>query len=651
MKQLLKIKKDFILQDIPLPQCDSKEVLIKTTHSLYLRDVERSILFANKGNPFTKLLHDPEMLNFAIKKIKADGFQKTLSFGRAMMANWHTTGALILGEVEKVGTAIKDLSIGDTVVATGWYKANHAQYNAVTRSLVVPIPKSTDPLAALYSIYASKLMMLLDLLKIPSTSTIHCTGSEIGCAILESIVSEQKYALPKSGKVDFLFVLNTDITSNLLQQIRKHLHPQTHIIVISEKEIDTLLFAPYTAEQYCFFFDDRKLHLGNNDKRSLIDNLSEKHVHHFIATTKPELIHSLSTVSKDFAKTTSLYTSTTPAALIIYPHPDKLQTTIRYNSKEKPSGKVGVALLGVGNMARAVHLPILLDRNDIFIKYVFSKSGRSAASMAVHYAIPCATSSYEEILQDPEIGVIVILTHHSTHASYAIQAINANKHVFIEKPLCLTEQEGDDLIKAAGKSSSIVTVGFNKPFAPLAKQLKESLQNRKHPLLLTHRLQAPINFGKPWYYAEETGGGRLVGEYCHLFDFALYLTGSHIKSVHAAPLVSSDPYLLGDSNLVVTLTMEDGSIATLICSEDGNSKAPKERIEVVVDGKVFVLQDWQDLSINNTIRSSKINKGYMEHWDNFFRSIHGDTQPLVPLTRAFEAMKACFEASKQIPKR
>jgi len=89
MKQLLKIKKDFILQEIPLPQCDRNEVLIRTTHSLYLKDIERSILFASKSNPLTKLLHDPELLNFAIKKVKADGLKKTLSFGKAMMANWH----------------------------------------------------------------------------------------------------------------------------------------------------------------------------------------------------------------------------------------------------------------------------------------------------------------------------------------------------------------------------------------------------------------------------------------------------------------------------------------------------------------------------------------------------------------------------------
>src|SRR3989338_10629991 len=166
MKQLVRIKKDFVLADVPAPVCESNGVLVRNTYSLHLPEVEKNVLEANQGNIISKMLKQKELLDFVFTKVRKDGFRKTYSFGKAMMANWHTLGALCLGEVIEKGKEVRDISVGDTVVCTGWHDANHAEYVSVPARLVAKIPSALPPEVALLAPYGAKLLALINFLQI-----------------------------------------------------------------------------------------------------------------------------------------------------------------------------------------------------------------------------------------------------------------------------------------------------------------------------------------------------------------------------------------------------------------------------------------------------------------------------------------------------
>lgn len=624
MKQLVRIKKDFVLADVPVPVCESNGVLVRNIYSLHLPEVERNVLEANKGNILSKMLKQKELLDFVFTKMKKDGLRKTYAFGQAMMANWHTLGASCLGEVIEKGKEVKHLSVGDKVVCTGWHHANHAEYVSVPSSLAAKIPASVPPERALLAPYGAKLLALIRMLQIKPTHTIVVYGSTLGAQLLVSLLEEQGYAVFTSpaGKatVDYVFTIHSELNQHDVSALRAVCSPQTRYIAVSEKKIDPAVAVDLGCHmvQYPFFLSDRKLHVGHEEGRSLLETLSQGEVNHFLKiAAKGQLPKHVVMTKIPFSKAPELYTGWGVAPMIIeYSAANTPQRTIQHFPSSKPANSFGIAVIGAGNMARNIHLPVLCSHLNSYVKYIFTHSGRSAASMAVHYHIPYSTSSYAEVLNDPEIEAVVILTHHSTHASYALQAMRAGKSVFMEKPLCLTEAECKQLQKVYAEHPVTFSVGFNKTFSPLAQEAKTFFANRKHPLFLSYRLQAPLNLNKPWYYDPAIGGGRLLGEYCHLFDFAYWMIGKPVSKISVTPLISADPYFLAESNVVVTLSFEDGSIATLLCSEDGTTTSPKERIELISDNHMMIIEDWESVTLNGKKKNIGVQKGYTEHWED-----------------------------------
>ncbi len=658
MKQLVRIKKDFILADVPAPVCESNGVLVRNKYSLHLPEVEKNVLEANTGNIISKILKQKELLNFVYTKMKKDGLRRTYAFGKAMMANWHTLGALCLGEVIEKGKGVIGISVGDKVVCTGWHQANHADYVSVPAPLVAKVPSSLTPELALLIPYGAKLLALIRFLQIKPTQTILVYGGNLGAQLFVSLLEEQGYSVFTSpaGKaaVDYIFTVHSELSGEDTSLLRKVCSAQTKYIAISEKKMNSTIATNLGCSfvQYPFFLSDRKLHLGNDEGRSILETIPPEEVARFLKIAKKRTLFKLEKMATiPFSRTPELYTAWGVAPVMIeYTATAAPERTVQHFSASKPAGTFGIAVIGAGNMARNVHLPILCTHPHSYVKYIFTHSGRSAASMAIHYHLPYSTSSYVDVLKDPEIDAVVILTHHSTHASYALQALKAGKSVFTEKPLCLTEAECKRLQQAYAEHPVTFSVGFNKTFSPLAQEAQAFFANRKHPLFLSYRLQAPLNLNKPWYYDPAVGGGRLLGEYCHLFDFASWMVGKPVSRISVAPLSSTDPYFLPDSNVVVTLSFEDGSVATLLCSEDGTTNSPKERIELISDNNMMILEDWESITLNGKHRKTAVQKGYTEHWDNFFANLQGEKVPLVEMERAATVFRLSFEAHRKLKK-
>ncbi|HET9909328.1 MAG TPA: Gfo/Idh/MocA family oxidoreductase, partial [Anaerolineales bacterium] len=256
-----------------------------------------------------------------------------------------------------------------------------------------------------------------------------------------------------------------------------------------------------------------------------------------------------------------------------------------------------------------------------------------------------ATSSDEEIINDPNINTVAILTRHDSHAELAIKALKAGKYVFVEKPLAINSTQlsaVSEQLKA--NSESLLTVGFNRRFSPLGQQLSAFYKNRNEPMHIHYRVNAgylPLNH---WTHDPEIGGGRIIGEACHFVDFITFLIGASPVSVTAQALPNNSKYR--DDNVSMTFTFPDGSIGVVDYLANGDKSMPKERVEVFCGGKIAVLDDFVVLQTIEDGKKKELkgtqDKGWVNEWKVFVRTIREGGVPPIPYDQLIAVTKSTF---------
>lgn len=258
---------------------------------------------------------------------------------------------------------------------------------------------------------------------------------------------------------------------------------------------------------------------------------------------------------------------------------------------------IQVALIGAGNYATHVQLPALAAAGGYHLRAVASRRGVHAAETAFRFRADYSTTNYAEVLADPEVDLVIIATRHDLHASMAIAAAAAGKHVLVEKPLALTLTDCARVAEVVAQNGVTMVVGFNRRFAPLVAAARSVINRWEGPKVAVYRMNAENLPPGHWLNDPVEGGGRLLGEGVHCFDLLAWLLGEETARVTAV----SGPSLGGQvrSSAVVTLEYEQGSIATVVYSSVGSPRFPKERIEVFGDGNVLVIDDFRELSLSS----------------------------------------------------
>jgi predicted dehydrogenase len=223
---------------------------------------------------------------------------------------------------------------------------------------------------------------------------------------------------------------------------------------------------------------------------------------------------------------------------------------------------------------------------------------------------------------------VVISTRHHLHAAQAVAALEAGKHVFVEKPMALSRQEVEAVREAAARSGKILLVGFNRRFAPLSLRLARFFEDRRSPLAMTYRVNAGPVPATSWIQDRAVGGGRVVGEVCHFVDLLSFLAGAPPVRVQAVAAGAADP------QLIATLAFGDGSIGTILYGGDGDPAYPKERLEVLGHGQLAVLDDFRSLEMSaggkrSYARSMGQDKGHGGEAGAFVEAVaRGDKSPI-----------------------
>jgi predicted dehydrogenase len=256
-------------------------------------------------------------------------------------------------------------------------------------------------------------------------------------------------------------------------------------------------------------------------------------------------------------------------------------------------GTVRIALIGAGGFVSNVHLPNIKADPAARVQVVANRSGTSASDAARLAGGADTATDWRQAIAREDVDLVIIGTRHDSHAEIAAHALRAGKAVFVEKPLGLTRGEIDD-VWAAGADGHRLAIGFNRPFAPLAQALHEELRAAGvHPVHLIYRVSSPLP-AEHWLNDPAIGGGRVLGEACHMFDFANWLCGRPAR-VWAAAL-PAPPSLRTPETVSVTVQYENGSVATVHYSGVGAASMPKERVEVLSSGQSWVLDDFVSLT-------------------------------------------------------
>jgi predicted dehydrogenase/threonine dehydrogenase-like Zn-dependent dehydrogenase len=326
------------------------------------------------------------------------------------------------------------------------------------------------------------------------------------------------------------------------------------------------------------------------------------------------------------------------------------QPVVTSTVARKP-GPVQLGVLGAGNFATAVMLPAIRKTAQVELVGVASASGMSAQHAASRFGFRYAASDETQIIQDEQVEAIAILTRHHLHARQVLAALAAGKHVFCEKPLAIRGEELDTITAALQSElgrDRILTVGFNRRFAPLAVQMKTFLDGRKEPLAAYYRVNAgyiPLNH---WTHDPEQGGGRIIGEGCHFIDFLTFLVGAPPFEVIARGLPDGGRYR--EDNIALSFTFPDGSVGVLSYLANGDKAFPKERVEVFSGGRVAVLDDYRSLELaangNRRVTRARLrqDKGHQAEWQAFVAAIQAGGPPPIPYKQIFGVMRATFAA-------
>jgi predicted dehydrogenase len=283
----------------------------------------------------------------------------------------------------------------------------------------------------------------------------------------------------------------------------------------------------------------------------------------------------------------------------------------------RTEGIIRIAVIGAGAFARANHLPNLAAMKDRFaIQTVASRSGHTAAAIAKQFGAVNASTDYDEVLADPDVDAVIIATRHHLHAGMALRALQAGKHVLVEKPLCLNTVELeaiDQWVSSRGEQASpILMTGYNRRFSPYAERLAKLVAQRSGAFMFDYRMNAGHIPRDHWVHGPE-GGGRNLGEACHIYDLFTFLADAEIVLTSAVAIAPKSSDYARNDNFVATFRFADGSLASLTYSASGSTDYAKETAEIFVDGKTAVLTDYKQLEVyggaSGSLTTSRQDKG------------------------------------------
>jgi polar amino acid transport system substrate-binding protein len=297
-------------------------------------------------------------------------------------------------------------------------------------------------------------------------------------------------------------------------------------------------------------------------------------------------------------------------------------------------------------------LPLLRSNKKYSMKWVISSDSLRARQVAQRYHFEKFATDLDDVLRDPGTDLVVISTPNNMHADMAIRCARAGKTAFVEKPLCITPQELEDVIQAQKETGVRIIVGFNRRYAPLVLKLKELLSRLDGPYLISYRANTDLVPATRWSQTPNLGGGRVIHEACHFFDLFNFLLDSKGPEVSVTAADINSSTAVARDNFVSVLKYPGGSVASLTYSSLGTRSMDRERMEVFAQGHAFVLNDFRNLKAygpkTEDFKLRNQDKGHSREFDEIYNSMTARPSSLISFEEAVEAMRTTFKVDARL---
>lgn len=711
MKQLTQKLKSGQMQilEAPCPMLSRGHILIKNHYSLISPGTEGSTVRAARANIIEKAKERPQQVQQVFYTLKMQGPVQTYRTVMKKLDAYSPLGYSCAGEVIEIAPDVTTFSVGD-FVACGGNSASHAEVASVPINLCTKLPTDVNLRDASYNTLGAIALQgirqadlrlgetcaviglgLLGHLTclLLKASGIRVIGIDINPVMVEmakhcadlTLLREQSEITPQieqfTGGIGCDAVIITAASDSLdpINFAGAICRKRGTVVIVGSvptgfdrepdyyrKELQIKMSCSYGPGRYDPIYEEKGIdyppgYVRWTENRNMAAfqemvnsgkiDLSYLTTHVFKLEDAPKAYDLILKKEEPYLGILIEYDASKPVSR------DRIPINPRSNNRNV-SSTISIGFIGGGSYAQSYLLPNIPKDQNIALKGVLTATPAGSRSVGDRFGFEFCTGSEDDILKHQDINTLFIATRHDSHFHYVKKGLESGKHIFVEKPLCLTLEELTEIkelytsLIVSRPLSPMLMVGYNRRFSPLALMLKDRILQA--PLAMTYRVNAGPVPADSWIQDVEVGGGRIIGEVCHFIDFMVFLTGSFPKYVYAVSM--TDPNHLNDT-VNINLEFENGSIGTMSYFSNGAKSVPKENIEVYHAGMTAIIHDFKSLEIHGGKKPFKKrllsqNKGQKNMIKEFLRAVKDGLSSPIPFNEVYAVSLATFKAVESI---
>ena len=662
MKQVLQNRKTGrpFVGEVPVPALQKGRVLVRTVASLISAGTERAAVELVSKGLVQEARQRPDLVKAVVAKVKNEGILNTFASVRDKMAASQALGYSAAGIVAAVAGDVTEFQIGDRVACAGVGFASHAEVLSVPKNLCVHLAEGVSFESGAYGTLGAIALQGVRLAEPTLGESVVVIGLGLvgqltvqllkanGCRVFGLDLDQTRVSLALEMGADRAIVSNETAQKEIETWTRGHgadavlitaatdsnqpieLAAQIsrlkgRVIVVGmtgmdiprqpffSRELKLVISMSYGPGRYDPDYEERGVdyplpYVRWTEKRnieSFLQLVADKRVNVERLTT-----HRLPIAEADRAYQLISGDAQEPSLGVVLQYDPEAEVVRKVSlgaaAPVRKAGKsIGVGVIGAGGYVPAMLLPHFKTEGVEF-RSIATASGISAHDVGKRFGFAYAVSSADEVIDDASVNLVVIGTKHDLHAELARKALERDKHVFVEKPLALNDEELESVLEAARRSKGKLMVGFNRRFSPLGQRAKDFFAGSDTPMSMLYRVNAGRIAKEHWIQNAEEGGGRIIGECCHFIDFMQFLRGAPPVYVFAESLSAKSNKIVDADSVFITLRFADGSNGVVAYLSEGDKGLAKERVEIFSAGKSFVLDDFRRATLYKDGREEQV---------------------------------------------
>jgi predicted dehydrogenase/threonine dehydrogenase-like Zn-dependent dehydrogenase len=692
---------DMIIQEVPCPQLGKGMLIVKNHYSIISAGTEGSTVQAARKSLLGKAKERPQQVKQVLDVLKKQGPVQTYRAVTKKLDAYSPLGYSSAGEVMEVGEGVTEFEVGDKVACAGVGYANHAEIIAVPVNLCVKLPEGLDLKDAAYNTLGSISMQGVRQadLRLGETCAVIGLGllGQIACLMLKASgvnvigidISESAVNLAVENKaVDFGFQRNICGIEDKILNATNGIGADAVLIAAATSSLDPINFAGSIARKKGkvvilgavptgfdrdphWYRKELELKMACSYGPGRYDlNYEEKGIDYPVAyvrwTEKRNMeafqqLLSTRRINIDYLTTHQFSFDDAPKAfdLVVNKTEPFIGIALKYDTNKAQNqepirtnsgsevGELNISFIGAGSYAQGNLLPNIPGDGKIQKIGVLTNNGTTSKRVAEKFKFQFCASKEEDILNE-KTNTLFIATRHDSHAPYVIKGLKAGMNIFVEKPLCLSLEELEEIRLLKNNSNKAVMIGFNRRFAPFSKIIKNKLGNG--PMTMIYRVNAGAIPKDSWIQDMEIGGGRILGEVCHFIDYLSFINGS--KPIKLSANALPDPDSLNDT-VNIMIQFENGSSGIVSYFANGSKELSKEYVEIFSSGTTAIINDFKELKIYGKGKPWKKkllnqDKGQKEMVESFINQLLKDGNAPITFDQTYAVTKASFKVLESI---